>query len=228
MLLTKDEKSFEILPEGQHLLICYLIADLGDLPESYQGQQPKPTRKILFSFEVPGQTIVIEGAPERLRHSEEFTASLNSSANLRKSLIGWRGQDFTAAEDEKGFDPFSMLGQPLLATVIHKKAKTSGKERAEIAAWAPVPADTEIPKTENKLIKFSWDHFNRETLMSLPDWIQNKIHESSQYKTGANVQMAAQDVGSPEEQPVAGADPGPDQIPDPITADGKPEEEIPF
>lgn len=227
MLLRKEEKSFEILPEGQHLLICYLIADLGLIPESYQGQQPKPTAKILFSFEVPGQTIVIEGAPERLRHSEEFTASLNSSANLRKALIGWRNKDFTAAEDEKGFDPFSMLGKAVLATVIHRKAKTSGKERAEIAAWAPVPADTEIPTPENKLIKFSWDHFNRETLMSLPEWIQNKIHESSQYKTGANVQMAAQDVSSEEAQ-VAGAAPGPDQIPDPITADGKPEDEIPF
>ena len=118
-----------------------------------------------------------------------------------------------------------MLGQPLLATVIHKKAKTSGKERAEIAAWAPVPADTEIPKTENKLIKFSWDHFNRETLMSLPDWIQKKIHESSQYKTGANVQMAAQDVNSEEAQ-VAGADPGPDQIPPHIA--GPADQEVPF
>ena len=126
MLLKKDEKSFEILPEGQHLLICYLIADLGDIPESYQGQAPKNVPKILFSFEAPGRTMVIEGAPSRLRHSEEFTASLNSSANLRKALIGWRNKDFTADEEE-GFDPFSMLGLPLMATVIQKQAKTTHK-----------------------------------------------------------------------------------------------------
>ena len=219
MLLKKDEKSFEILPEGQHLLICYLIADLGDIPESYQGQAPKNVPKILFSFEAPGRTMVIEGAPSRLRHSEEFTASLNSSANLRKALIGWRNLDFTADEEE-GFDPFSMLGKALMATVIHKKAKTSGKMRAEIAAWAPVPADVSVTAPENKLIKFDWNAFSRDVMMSLPEWIQNKIKLSSQYLTGVDVQMAAQDVNSQEQQP-AGAAAGADPIPPPITAPGQ-------
>ena len=117
-----------------------------------------------------------------------------------------------------------------MATVIHKKAKTSGKERAEVAAWAPVPVGTSVTAPENTLIKFSWDHFNRETLLKLPEWIQNKIHESSQYLTGANVQMAAQDAGNAEEQPAAAAEgSSQDQAPPPpITADGKPEDEIPF
>ena len=227
MLLKKDEKSFEILSEGQHLLICYLIADLGDIPESYQGQTPKPTRKILFGFEAPGTQITIEAVPERLRHSEEFTASLNSSANLRKALIGWKGANFTQAEDEEGFDPFSMLGKAVIGTIIHKKALSSGKERAEVAAWAPVPEGTEIPEApENKLIKFSWDHFNRDTLLALPDWIQKKIQESSQYKAGINVQMAAQDAGNAAEHPGANQEPL-IEIPAPISGPAD-NEELPF
>ena len=203
MLLKNQETEFQLVPEGQHLAICYSIIDLGTLPESYQGQAPKPTRKVVFSFEFPNETAIIEAVPQRMRLSEEFTASIGTSSNLRKCLIGWRGQNFTDQEDKEGWDPFQMLGKPCLAQVIHKKAKTSGKERAEIVQFSPVADGTQIPGFENPLIKFSWDHFNRETLMKLPEWIRTKTEQSSQYKTGVNVQMAAEDVNS-QEIPVVG------------------------
>lgn len=114
-LIVKDGgKTFIPAPEGQHAAVCVDIIDLGMVETTWQGKQKK-SHKCRVVFEIDERTP--EG--QRFTVREQFTASLNEKAALRKFMESWRGRPFT--EDElKGFDLEALWSAPALIQVVHK------------------------------------------------------------------------------------------------------------
>lgn len=170
-------KSFEIVPAGSHVARCYQVIHIGTVEEEYMGEK-KMLNKVRLGFELPGEMRVFtEGEGEKpMAISREFTLSFGEKANLRKFVEGILGS--LIPED---FDVESLAGKDCLLTVIHK-AKKDGNMRAEIISAAPLPKGLTCPPAINKVKVLSFDNFDQELFLSLPDFLKDKIRGSEEFK----------------------------------------------
>lgn len=167
-----------ILPiePGTYPAICVGIYDLG---EQYNERFEKYSRKVVFSFEIPSETILIDGEELPRMLSETYTASLGEKSNLRKTLESWRGRQFS--QDElKGFDLENVLGAPCMLSIIWAE-NSKGNTFPKISAISRLPKGFEVISDTAKVI-YSLNQPNAlEALETLPEWIQKRIKESSTY-----------------------------------------------
>jgi len=165
-LIVKDtgDGDFELVPQGTHLAVCYMVADLG-LQESTWGIK----HKVVLGFEIPSETVVIDGEHKPMIINNLYTASLNKKANLRQDLEGWRGRAFT--DDElAGFDLKNVLGKSCMLTVVHE---TKGER-----TWANITSISALPKgveasEATRMLFYSEDE--QDQFDDLPKWVQEKI-----------------------------------------------------
>jgi len=183
IIATSDKEStFEPVPEGVHLAVCYGVVDLGD---QYSEQFKNTARKIQLLWEFPFETYTNKEGIEKPRFiSREYTLSLGEKANLRKDLTAWRNKAFTEAE-LAGFDLQNILGKACQISIIHKES--NGSKRANIAGIMALTKGTKTPELINELIYFDLD--SGETIdtldiyiATLPAFLQKRIQESSTYQ----------------------------------------------
>ena len=105
-----NKGDFKQVEPGSHLARCYRIIDLGTQQDEWQGET-KHFRKVMIEWEVPAETIEIDGIQKPLTISRWYTASLGKKANLRRNLEGWRNKAFTD-EELAGFDLKNVLTKP--------------------------------------------------------------------------------------------------------------------
>lgn len=179
----KSASSVPPLEAGTYPAICVGIVDLG---EQYSESFKKYNDKLLIIWEIPSQTIQIDGEDKPRWLSKDFSASLHEKSSLYQMLVSWRGKAFTEnelTEDENGFMQFSvldMLGTGCFLQVIVEEKDSGAYNR--ITSVISLPAGMEAPTTESPLIAFDIDAWNDETFDSLPEWIQNRIKKSTQYQ----------------------------------------------
>lgn len=174
----------ELIPAGNYIARCYQMIQLGTLEENINGEVKK-LHKVRIGWELPTETKVFneEKGEQPFVISQEYTLSLSDNANLRKMLASWRGKDFT--EDEaKAFDITKLLGIPCMLNIIHKKSK-AGNDYQTIASVTPMPKGVPCPDAINKTQVLSFDNFDVELFMALPDFIKDKIVSSDEYKKRA-------------------------------------------
>ena len=169
---------FELAPEGNHLVVCYMVCDLGYHETEWQGVKNNK-RKVRLSFELSG-TAMEDGRPFSI--SQNYTLSLSDKSNLRRDLQSWRGRAFTEQE-LKGFDLFNVLGKACFLNVIHTRSKDGTRTYANAASIASLPAGTPAPDICNELVKFSLDDFDQSAYDALPKWLKEKINLHQQHKT---------------------------------------------
>jgi len=181
--------SFTPTPEGQHLMVCSRIVDLGTQPGS--AMYPAPKRKIRIFWEIPDERIEIEGEDGTKRdlpvlHSEQYTASFNEKANLRKTLEAWRGKPFTEEDfsgPPNGFHLSRLIGIPAMAQIVHEHK--DGKTYANInSIMKPVKAlfDQYKDKIEGERIFFDLDDFQQAEFDKLSDRLKETIQKSPEYQ----------------------------------------------
>lgn len=183
-----------LLPEDVYPAVCVMLVDIG---EQYSEAFDKTSRKVIISWELPGEKLD-NGETRRL--SNTYTASLNSKGNLRKDLISWRGRDFTV-EELKKFDLRNVVGAPCLLSVVHKVGK-DGQKRAVIGGIMKLPKAVPTPLATVKPVVFDLDDPDAALKKtSLPDWIQKRIEESETWKSlQAEVEVtAAEQAGKAED-----------------------------
>lgn len=170
-----------LAPAGTHLARCYEMIHIGTINDTFEGKQ-KLSNKVRISWELPNEKKIFkEGEAERpYSVSKEYTLSMGDRANLRKMLESWRGQGFTE-EQCKSFDITKLLGIPCMLSVIHKTTK-KGSTYAEISAVTSVPKGTVVPDQINKTTVFTYENFNEEEFKKLPQWIQDIMKGSQEYK----------------------------------------------
>lgn len=178
MSLTVTDKgggNFEPVPAGLHPAICQAIYDLGEQQTSYGMKD-----KVLISFELPTIRMDIDenGTARNIPRSisQQFTASLNSKANLRKTLEGWRGRPFTTEELE-GFHLGKLVGLNCQVQVIHEPAKNDPtKIYGNLKAIVPASQGQEH-QSELGLVTFE---IGQQLPPNTPEWIEKIILKSTQ------------------------------------------------
>ena len=189
--IKSNSKEFELIPEGQHIGVCYKIIDQGTRNETYprdaepNSDNTKKRKTLGVTWEIPEQKMA-DGRPMSI--SKTYTASLNENSTLYKDLVTWRGKSFTKEELE-GFDIDKMIGAPANLEIEH----VDGRARVK-AIFKP----DEFKKTDTinagmifdldvYCEEFSGDSTEKTKAMcdifdSLPEWQQNLLEESFELK----------------------------------------------
>lgn len=195
----KPGGDFKLCPAGMHQARCIQIIDLGTQHDSFEGK-PKIIHKVRIGWELPNEKAIFdeERGEEPFIVSAEYTLSLGSKANLRHDLESWRGKAFTA-EELKGFDLKVLIGKACLLNVIHQPSKADPKKiYARVSAVTPVPKGTHVPKATLPKLVYEITDGTGGCFGDLPEWIQNKIKLSDEFRGDAHQPS--------EERPPDGAD----------------------
>lgn len=174
-LIAKDTGSgdFERAPQGTHLAICYMVADIG-----LQAGQYGAKHKVVIGWELPHEKMS-DGRP--FACSQFYTLSLSSKAVLRRDLESWRSRPFTEQELE-GFDMKNILGKPCQVTIVHE---VKGEKTYEnVIAVTAVAKGMQIPERVNDLIYYEMEAPDPRAFEKLPEWIRKKIMAAVQPSTG--------------------------------------------
>ena len=176
-----NETKREIVPSGTHIARCYSMIHIGTVEWEWQGET-KHSDKIRLSFELPNEMRDFGGEEKPMVISKEYTLSLHEKSNLRRDLEGWRGKSFTKEELNR-FDVTNLLGKSCNVSIIHKNSK-SGNEFAQIGSISGISKGTKCPEQINESFIFNYeDNFNAEWLEQQPDWIQDQIKGTDEYKS---------------------------------------------
>lgn len=174
------------IDEGIHTGVCYSIVDLGDV---YSEKFENTSRKVLVTWEIPDETIEIDGKMMPRAISREYTLSLSSKANLRKDLEAWRCKKFDD-EELKGFDLKNVLGKGCQLQVTH--TSKGADTYANISAIMGLPKGVKPKQLVNDTVYFDLEAEGALNLLEkIPQWVQDKIKKSETYK-----KMTGQILGS--------------------------------
>ena len=178
-LPAPDDKTFELVPEGNHIAVCYRVIDLGTQHGEYLGK-PKIQRKVLISWELPDEKMA-DGRPFTI--GQKFTWSMSEKANLRQVLESWRGKAFTEADfGPGGFDIANIIGVGCMLNVVH--SHKNGKTYANIASVAKLPKGMASPGPSNQrnLVWLTREDFIQANFDNLTDGLKAMITPTQEYK----------------------------------------------
>ena len=178
LTIPKNEGgAFELCPEGNHVACCYAIIDLGTHEESYEGQPPKPKRKIFIQWEVSSESRQ-DGTPFRI--GKTYTLSSNEKSSLRKDLESWRGQKFTE-EDLGNFKLQNLIEKPCMLNVV--QSERDGKTYSNIASIARMPKGMAPPALSEPALFVSLepDEFNNAAYERVGDRLKEQIVASPEW-----------------------------------------------
>ena len=159
---------------GVYMAVCVGVIDLG---EQYSEMFKSYSNKVMFVWELPGETIEIEGEQKPRQLSKEFTISSSKKGNLRGCIESWNGKSYT--DDEfMNFDLFDQVGKPCQLNVVLNDTK----EYANVDNLMPIPRGFPAPTTNTELVKWDMEAWDDEVFKKIPEWIQEKIKKSTQYQ----------------------------------------------
>lgn len=173
-------EGFELPESGAVVGRCFMVADLGTQDTTFKGT-PKKAHKILLQWEL-AETME-DGRPFAI--SSRYTLSLFDQAILRQHLESWRGKSFTE-EELAGFDVKNVLGKYCLLSIVHNKE--GDKTYANVKGIMPVPKGMDKPAAVNADVYFDIDTGD---LATLPEWVQNVVKKSDEYRARAGGNGAA-------------------------------------
>lgn len=177
-----DVGNFTLAPAGNHAAICVSVVVIGTVPTKYKGHD-KMQKVVRLGFELPLKKHVFNEAKgeEPFVVYKEYTLSMGDNSNLKKMIDSWRGEKLTK-EEAKKFNIVKLLGCECMCNVVVKTSE-SGKQYNDIASVTPVPEGLEVPEQSNKNTLFNFNlPWKQAAFESLPEFIQNKIKSSDEYK----------------------------------------------
>ena len=186
-IIAKATSNRVPVSEGAHIAICVSVIDLGMQTVQWQGTI-KEQHKVMLTWEIPDETILVDGEERPRVISKEYTLSLNEKAKLREHLEAWRGKKFSDDELD-GFDLQNVLGKPCLLQVLH-----NDRGYANISAVMSVPKGTTVAPSNTETTCFDLSDPGWLTIMDrLPEWIKDKIKQSTTYLNLVEAQSDSDD-----------------------------------
>ena len=172
----KDRAKPKVPPveAGVYMAVCIGFIDLG---EQYSEMFKSYSNKGMYIWELPGETIEIDGEQKLRQLSKEFTISGSKKSNLRGFIESWNSKSYSDDEFME-FDLFEQVGKSCQLNVVLSESK----EYSNVDNLMPIPKGFPSPTTETKLIKWDMENWNDEVFAELPEWIQEKIKKSTQYQ----------------------------------------------
>lgn len=211
MMLGKVAKpSIPPMEEGTYRGICVGSYYIGEQETQYNGKT-RYVRQVLVTLEFPDATIELDGEQKPRQLSKHFTASVSKKAALRKLATALMGRSYT--DDEfRQFDTDDLVGRSALFEIT----LNDSREYANISGWMPLPKGMPQPTTESELMTFSVEEWDEEVFAKLPEWVQDRIKKSMEYRSA---HAPESDVDFPETQAetdagtAAGVDLGEEECP---------------
>lgn len=161
--------SYKPAPAGLHRAVCVSYVDIGTHESEFQGETKRQS-KVMLTWELPDETMTIEGETKPMTVSKFYTKSLHEKSNLRHDLASWRTRDFTP-EELKGFDLDNILGKPCQVNIVHEQ-KQAGL-RSKITAVLPLSKGMIKPEPSITPWKYSID----EDGYRFPEQLSDKMKE---------------------------------------------------
>ena len=172
----KDRAKPKVPPveAGVYMAVCIGVIDLG---EQYSEKFKNYSNKCMIVWELPGETIEIDGEQKPRQLSKEFAFSGSSKSNLRKFIESWNGKSY-ADEEFMEFDLFDQIGKPCQLNVVLNETK----EYANVDNLMPIPRGFPAPTTDTEHIKWDMESWDDSVFDKIPEWIQEKIKKSTEYQ----------------------------------------------
>lgn len=172
----KDRAKPKVPPvePGVYMAVCIGFIDLG---EQYSEMFKSHANKGMYVWELPGETIEIDGEEKPRQLSKEFTISASNKGNLRKFIESWNGKSYSDDEFLE-FDLFDQIGKPCQLNVVLNETK----EYANVDNLMPIPKGFPAPTSATEQIRWNMQAWNDEVFAKLPEWIQDKIKKSTEYQ----------------------------------------------
>lgn len=176
--MTKQVTQIE---DGKYGAVLCQIVQLGAQRFEKNGKEWY-SPQILLGFEIPGLTYEKDGEVFSQIKSGTYFLSLNESRNgqmgLREIIDALRGgKEWTEAELEQ-FDISQYLGEACLLTI--EAVESKGKSYSTITEI--VPMDKQMVKPMRTPVLVTTDDFRDIDILTIPDWIKDKIRMSEEYK----------------------------------------------
>lgn len=198
IVTNKAGSTIPLLESGVYLSVCIGVVDLGEqLSERFKKVQ----HKVVLTFEVADESVMVDGSPMPRWLSKTYTASLNEKSTLYQTIIAWRGRDMTDVELE-GFDVGELIGTGCQLQVIVRKTD-AGVERNDIQAIVGMPKGVKAPVPRSETFVFDIDDpATHGALEKLPAWMRERIEKSTSWARPADAN--SQKMGM-DQAPSAGA-----------------------
>ncbi len=175
---------------------CIGVYDIG---EQYSEQYDKYSRQVVLSFELPFETISIEGKDEPRYMSITTGLSLGSKSKLRQILETWRGKAFTESELQ-GFDLQTLLGVPCLLSIV-QKTSGNGNTYSKVGGVSKLTKGMQVPESSKEPMVFDLDAPDaNEKMEQLPEWIKERVKNSKTYKDKVDANPNFTDI-NPDDLP---------------------------
>ena len=165
---------FKDVAPGTYLARSFRIIDIGTHHGDYQGK-PNVRNQFVLQWELPTETIEVDGIAKPMVVSRFYTNSLVPKSNLLRDLTAWRAREFTE-EELKGFDLETILNKPCIVTIGHKESGKTG-----VIAVGPPMKGTVCPPLFNKAEAFWIEEWSQETFAALPQGFRDLIVKSDEY-----------------------------------------------
>jgi hypothetical protein len=172
----KDRAKPKVPPveAGVYMAVCIGFIDLG---EQYSEKFKNYSNKGMYVWELPSETIEIDGEVKPRQLSKEFAISGSSKSNLRKFIESWNSKSYSD-EEFMEFDLFEQIGKPCQLNVVLNETK----EYANVDNLMPIPKGFPAPATDTKYIYWDMGNWDEAVFNELPEWIQEKIKKSTEYQ----------------------------------------------
>ena len=179
VLTESNGAGFEPVPPGTYPAVCYMMVGIG---EQFSERFQNSSKQLIIGWQIPGETIEIDGEEKPRIVTKQYTASLNTKAKLRSDLIAWRGRDFTD-EELKGFDIRKIVGAPCMVSVIHKQS-SNGKVYANVTGVLALPKGMPKPavSSPDDFVVYDVESDPLAGIDELPQWIADRIKKSTTYE----------------------------------------------
>ncbi len=175
-LKDKVKPAVPPLEPGVYMAVCVVVADLGD---QYSEKFKKSSRKVVFSFDIPAETVEIDGEQKPRQLSKRCTFSVSKKGTLNKMLNAWMNANMS--EQELGeLDLFSLIGRgcQIRVTVSEDGAHNNIEDVMALPKGMPAPQSDTAPITYD----IDEDGFTGEKWDALPTWMREAIEKSDQYQ----------------------------------------------
>lgn len=197
-LKDKVKPAIPPMEGGVYMAVCVTVADLGD---QYSEKFKNTQRKVVFSFDIPSETVEVDGETRTRQLSKRCTFSVSKRGTLNKMLNAWLNANMSE-QDLAELDLFDFAGKAcqIRVTVSEDGAHNNAEDVMALPKGMPAPM------TDTPIITYDIDEdgFSGEKWEALPGWMRDTIEKSEQYQQ--NPPDKPLDMPAEQTQPETGKD----------------------
>lgn len=175
-LKDKIKPKIPPLENGIYMAVCVAVADIGD---QYSAKFKNIQRKILFAFDIPSETIEVNGEIRPRQLSKRCTFTDSNRGTLIKVVNAWLNSNISERE-LRDMELYDFAGKPCQ---IRVSVREDGVHN-DVEDVMALSKGMTIPTTDTPITTYDIDEdgFSGDKWDALPQWLQDTVKKSEQYQ----------------------------------------------